>query len=475
MNQYRTPLYDALVCHANKRSTSFHVPGHKNGIYFPEKAQSHFSSVLEIDVTELTGLDDLHDASGCIQEAENLLADLYGVQRSRFLVNGSTVGNLAMVFAVCKENDIVLVQRNCHKSIINGLQLVGVRPVFLSPFVDESTNVSVGVKYETVQAALDKYPEAKAIILTHPNYYGMAYNLKEIIALAHQKGIPVLVDEAHGAHFCLGSPFPKSAIEYGADIVVHSAHKTLPAMTMGSYLHINSTIVEAEKVSLYLSMLQSSSPSYPIMASLDLARFSLANLKNLGIEESSAFLHNIKEELRAVPQIKVIDSPMQDPLRIILQTKCSLSGYELQKLLEQEGIYTEMADPYNVLLMLPLEPQKRYTKAPLKIKRALEHYPEKDIVKIYDGSYKIHEAILPYGYKELDRYKTAVLPMHEAKGYVCAEMPIPYPPGIPLIMKGEIITGEHINQFQALLKSGARFQGSVNIEEGKIKIYKAER
>jgi len=166
MNQNRIPLYETLLQFKNKKPLSLHVPGHKNGLNFPEQAQAGFSDVLSIDVTELTGLDDLHSPFECIDEAQQLLADVYNVKKSYFLINGSTVGNLAMILSCCEEHDIVLVQRNCHKSIINGLKLAGVNPVFLEPWIDELYGVPVGVQHEVIKGAIERYPEAKALILT---------------------------------------------------------------------------------------------------------------------------------------------------------------------------------------------------------------------------------------------------------------------------------------------------------------------
>jgi arginine/lysine/ornithine decarboxylase len=470
MNKRKMPLYETLAAFAEKNPISFHVPGHKNGNISIMKGNRHFHNVLKIDVTELTGLDDLHDPSSCIEEAQKLTALLYNVQSSYFLVNGSTVGNLAMVLAVCSENDIVFVQRNCHKSIMNALQLAGVKPVFLTASIDKEACVPVGVSYETVQAALHDYPEAKAIILTHPNYYGMGMNLGPIVELAHAHNIPVLVDEAHGAHFCIGDPFPKSAIEYGADIVVHSAHKTLPAMTMGSYLHINSRLIEKEKVAYYLSILQSSSPSYPIMASLDIARAYLEEVKEKGTEELFLFLKTFRADLSSIPQIRVLEHEKQDWIKITIQSRCDLSGYELQQLLESKGIYTELADPLNVLLILPLEVQSHYQEIIMKVRQALEHHP---VVEksggLYKNSYNESYTVLPYNYKELSGMKTEAVALQEAAGRIAAGQILPYPPGIPLIMNGEIITKEHIESFNILKQSGARFQGLS--DEERIKVY----
>ncbi|MGG2017258.1 aminotransferase class I/II-fold pyridoxal phosphate-dependent enzyme [Bacillus sp. S10(2024)] len=461
MDQRKMPLYEALKSFASKKPISFHVPGHKNGTNFPYEAQKYFHDILSIDVTELTGLDDLHSPFECIEEAQCLLAELYEVQKSYFLINGSTVGNLAMLLACCNEHDIVLVQRNAHKSIMNGLKLAGARPVFLEPWIDEKYGVPVGVPYETIEDAILQYPQTKALILTHPNYYGMGVDLEKSIVLAHKNGIPVLVDEAHGAHFCIGEPFPTSALAYGADVVVHSAHKTLPAMTMGSYLHVNSSLVDEEKVSSYLNILQSSSPSYPIMASLDIARFVLAKIKEEGGKEIATFTRQFRGALDRIPQLAVLDYPILDALKVTVQTRCKLSGYELQRLFEEVGMYVEMADLYNVLLILPLQVNGEYIKVIEKLQDALCSYDVEDSKLCINYPYNNHLSSLSFTYKQLEKYKKKVVPLRDALGMIAAEMIIPYPPGIPLVMYGEEITLEHIKQISNLEETGARFQGNI--------------
>ena len=207
-DQKRIPLYRALIEHTKNNPISFHVPGHKNGQVFQPEAAKFYQPFLEMDVTELSGLDDLHSPEGVIKEGEQLLASLYQVKQSFFLVNGSTVGNLAMILAACRENDTVLVQRNCHKSVVNAIKLAKARPIFLEPEYDPNWKVATNVSLETVKKAIRLYPEANALILTYPNYYGMVYDIKGLISHAHLHNIPVLVDEAHGAHFIIDDPFP---------------------------------------------------------------------------------------------------------------------------------------------------------------------------------------------------------------------------------------------------------------------------
>lgn len=293
MDQNKLPLFEALLAHHQKNSSSFHVPGHKNGVLMPEAAKLWYRSLLPLDVTELSGLDDLHHPSGVIKEAEQLTADLYRSERCFFLVGGSTAGNLAMILATCEEGDTVLVQRNSHKSILNGLRLAKVQPIFLQPKFDREAQIATCLDEDDVIENIKKFSDAKAIIITNPNYYGFTVSLKNIVTEAHKYDIAVLVDEAHGAHFGhQSSLLPKSALEDGADVVVQSAHKTLPAMTMSSYLHFNSKLVDIEKLAYYLQVLQSSSPSYPLMASLDLARYFLATLTE---EQLLNTLKSIKE------------------------------------------------------------------------------------------------------------------------------------------------------------------------------------
>ncbi len=269
--QKKKPIIEGLERFRQQQNISFHVPGHKHGelSHLPQA----FKDVMRYDVTELSGLDDLHYPEEMIGEAENLLAKTYGAMKSFFLVGGSTVGNLAMIYATCQAGDTIIVQRNAHKSIFHAIELVGAKPIFVSPQWDERTLTATYVTYRDLKEAVESYSKAKAVVLTYPTYYGMtSSDIQQQIAYCQEKGIPVLVDEAHGAHFHACTLFQPSALSFGADIVVQSAHKTLPAMTMASFMHVNSQLIDADRIHYYLRMLQSSSPSYLLLASLDDAR-----------------------------------------------------------------------------------------------------------------------------------------------------------------------------------------------------------
>ncbi|RHW31782.1 aminotransferase class I/II-fold pyridoxal phosphate-dependent enzyme [Neobacillus notoginsengisoli] len=475
MKQKIIPLYDALINHLEHRPISFHVPGHKYGTLLNQDTGAYFANIMKLDATELSGLDDLHSPEGPIAEAEQLLTELYQVEKSFFLVNGSTVGNLAMVLATSSEGGRFLVQRNCHKSIVNALRLANAEPVFIEPEYNGEWKVAAGLTLEAVQDAITACRGASGLILTYPNYYGMADSIKEIIQIAHANGIPVLVDEAHGAHFIAGQPFPPSAITLGADLVVQSAHKTLPAMTMGSFLHFNSKLVKLSRVKDNLQMLQSSSPSYPIMASLDLARSYLGTFCKKDVDFLTGQIDRFRAALAHIPQIRVLEyKGVNDPLKVTIQSACHLNGFEIQQLLEQEGIFSELADPHNVLFVLPLLKEGMsypFSEAAEKIAAALKKYPvrETDCTVSSSGGGRSKLAL---SYQEMDKLKPGRVLVEKAEGSIAAETIIPYPPGIPLVLKGELITAEMAESLANLRNAGARFQGGERLENGEILIYK---
>ena len=455
----RRPIVDALIEFQNKQPISFHVPGHKHGILsgLPQEIQS----ALQYDLTELTGLDDLHYPEESIKDAQLLLAEAYGAKSSFLLVNGSTVGNLAMIYAACREGDVVIVQRNSHKSIFHALELAHVRPVYVSPQWDEESMTAAAVPLKAIEKAIKAYPEAKAVVLTYPNYYGMvSHELAAIISLCHENGIAVLVDEAHGAHFQAGAPFPISSLALGADVVVQSAHKTLPAMTMGSFLHVGSDRVNVKKIQKYLRMLQSSSPSYLILASLDDARsymqnYSLPDMR-MFIEKRERFLSS----LRMIPQLTVVES--DDPLKIMLRV-AHHSGYQLKEKLDQTGVHVELADLYQVLLILPLLKQWHaypFAEIRSRLKEAvqlLEGEARKDLKLPATTAAQV--TVPELSFEEIDLTDQEWVAYTEVIGRIAAGMVVPYPPGIPLVVAGEKWTLAKVEELMNHLASNAQIQG----------------
>lgn len=460
LDQRQTPLFDKLKQFSQQRPMSFHVPGHKNGHVFPKDARKYFSEILPIDLTELTNLDDLHAPHGVIKEAERLAKQYFNTMHTYFLIGGSTVGNLAMILATCLEGETVIVQRNSHKSIMNGLEMAKANPVFIAPSYDKYMYRYTHPRIETLKQAIKDHPETKVLILTYPDYFGHTYVLKEMIQLAHAHEIIVLIDEAHGVHFSLGEPFPPSALELGADIVVQSAHKMAPAMTMASFLHVNSSRVSKNRLSHYLQMLQSSSPSYPLLASLDIARYFLANLTSEDIEKTLQSVNEIRSMLESLPYCEVLPIIKgDDPTKLTLHVE-GISGYEIAKLFEQAGIYPELATHNQVLFIHGLHPFNRLDdlkKSLNRLKLQLKSHSNHDTIDV-TNLFPSNVQSLALSYQMMNTLQVNNVSFKQAIGYVAAEAIIPYPPGIPLILKGETITEEHITIMEQLIKQGANFQ-----------------
>jgi len=468
------PLVEALQRFVEKRPVSMHVPGHKNGIL--STLPQEMKTALIYDVTELSGLDDFHHPEEAILKAEQLLSETYQSERSFFLVNGSTVGNLAMIYATCKRNEKIIVQRNAHKSIFHALELVGATPIYVTPEWDEKTQTYTSVSLETLKESLQQHNEVKAVVLTYPTYYGITSNeLKTQIDLCHSMNIPVLVDEAHGAHLIASNNFPASAIELGADVVVQSAHKTLPAMTMASFLHVKSKLVNVEKVNQYLRMLQSSSPSYLLLASLDDARFTIQTY----LESDAAYYLSKRklwiEALQSIQALEVIE--VDDPLKILLRVK-GYTGFQLKAALEENNVYIELADLNQVLLILPLlKVGQTYPFADLRIRikdavQALKKEP-KIIVQSKTISIELAKVTMPeYSYDQVEQLEKEWIPYMRAIGRISGGMVIPYPPGIPMLVPGEKITVSKLSQLEELLMAGASFQGQHKLDKKLILVIK---
>lgn len=473
MNHIKRPLVEAIERFSEKNPVSFHVPGHKNGLLsnLPEDLRS----ALRYDYTELEGLDDLHAPTGIIQKAEQALSAFYESERSFFLVNGSTVGNLAMIYATCRAGDRLIVQRNAHKSIFNAIELVGAKPIYIAPQWDDHSKSVKDLNYEQIVEVLERHDDVKAVVLTYPTYYGFTSAcFAEIIKLCHEHKIPVLVDEAHGAHFAAGAPFPTSALTLGADVVVHSAHKTLPAMTMGSYLHVRSTLVSHERIAHYLRILQSSSPSYLLLASLDDARAYIAQYNAQDKKEFMALRRSFIASLQSIEGITVVEA--DDPLKLLVRCN-GYNGYTFQTALEKEHIYTELADPYQVLVILPLvkaQSTLQLQDVLVKIKRVVQQLTASG--KQQQQTFKpimysnISHAL--YTAPELVACKKEWVTYEQAVGQIVVDAIIPYPPGIPLVLAGEKMTEEQLQLLLQLSLLGAKFQGAIQVEHQKIQVVK---
>ena len=519
LNKAKVPIYEALLDYKKKKESSFHVPGHKNGqAYASFGGAGMLSDVMEIDVTEITGTDDLHHPEGVIQEAQQLAADCFGAEESYFLVGGSTVGNVALILTVCTmPGDILLVQRNVHKSVLHGLMLAGASAAFLQPQIDPISGLATAPTAVNVAATLEAYPHAKGVLLTMPNYYGMGTDITPIAETCHRYGVPLLVDEAHGAHYGQHPNLPASALSCGADGVVQSTHKMLSALTMGSMLHVQGSRLDRALLRQRLAMVQSSSPSYPVMASLDLARRQLhlggAATFTAGLAAVSAF----KRGLAELPRFGLLQPPQQpkcpagaaaaghdappampmagayatqDPFKaVIYDGTGALGGYELQRQLEARGCIPEMSDERYVVLLFSLGSTLEDAKNLLS---ALQHISILG-VDAYDNQHNMHvmkdavefftwniiqesvSTLVPFSLQPVSADTVESIPLAQCAGRIAAEMIIPYPPGIPMLYPGEVITAQSYERLLALEAVGAKRHAAADPDLHNIMVFKNDR
>ncbi|MFD2611576.1 aminotransferase class I/II-fold pyridoxal phosphate-dependent enzyme [Paenibacillus gansuensis] len=477
MNPHNAPLYDKLMKHATGHPHSFHVPGHKMGQAFKATASHTFREIMRIDQTEISGLDDLHHPEGVIAEAQELAAECFGAEETFFLIGGSTAGNLAAVLSLCGRGDKLIVQRNVHKSVLNGLMLAGAEAVFLSPELEEQTSLATIPSLAAVEEALLKYPLAKGVLLTNPNYYGMGKCLKPYIELIHRYGKPVIIDEAHGAHYGFHSRLPETAVRHGADLVVQSTHKMLSAMTMGAMIHVNGSLVNRHSLKRTLAMIQSSSPSYPIMASLDAARRQVHTAGGALFEEGLASVDWFRNRMGEVKSYEVVnirgtiagepdkDGLTFDPFKVVIKdTTGMMTGYELLEAVEEYGCFGEMADPEYAVFVFSLGSTMEDARA---LYHALQHVAERHETipnprrkQVYNiPAYPAMTDPIAMGWNAND-YQIKTIQLEQAAGYLSAEMIIPYPPGIPILYPGETVTQQTVEYLMVLRDTGAKIQGA---------------
>lgn len=503
MKPFYAPLFKALVDHSRTAPAGFHVPGHHYGEALRQDLNhtdsgyepgQWYSEIMKLDVTELSSTDDLHHPEASILEAQRLAAHTFGAEETFFLVGGSTSGNIALLLTVCEPDDIIIVQRNVHKSIINGLKLAGAKAVFLAPQVEENSGLAVVPTLQQVEEALRLYPDAKAVFLSNPNYYGISADLTPFVELVHQHGKPFIVDEAHGAHYGFHPELPRSGLTAGADAVVQSAHKTLPALTMGAMLHVQGSRIQRDLLRQSLAMIQSSSPSFPILASLDISRAMIdtlgARLFEQGLASAASFrswmrLHSTVFQVMEWPSIAYKTSlHFNDPLRVVIYDKSGmLSGFELQRRMEQHGCYAEMADPHYVVLVFSIQTSLEDV---LKLQHAIkmiEGYASELADTAQNEQSTLIQSFLPesaamaisepvsFARERFKNKNSTRVELGNAEQLISAEMVTPYPPGIAILYPGEKITTDIINQIQHLSASGAKFQGAVDPTMSTIAVY----
>ena len=458
--QHKTPLFAALKQYVEDNTISFHVPGHKGGRGIPEFRNFVGNNVLSIDLTSgILGLDTICNPLGVIREAEDLAACAFGANRAHFLVNGTTSGIQAMILSVAGPGDEIIIPRNVHRSVVGGLILSGAKPVYIKPVIDDYMGIAMGITPESVRRALVEHPNAKAVFVINPTYYGVASNLKAIVDLAHSFGKPVIVDEAHGAHFGFHPDLPLSAMEAGADMSAASAHKLVGSMTQSSILLVKSDLIDDRKVKAAMNLTQTTSPSYPLMASLDVARKQIALQGRQMLGKTIALCENARKQLNEIDGIYVMGHDVEgtegcfayDPTKLAINLReIGLSGFETEKMLKYKyHIQAELSDLYNVLAVGSLGDDKQSLNALVAaIKDIAQNYGHKNVVKINCELPENQDMVVSPRFAFYCEKR--VVPLKEAEGEISTEMLMAYPPGIPILCPGERITQEVIDYAQTL-------------------------
>ncbi|MBA4495844.1 aminotransferase class I/II-fold pyridoxal phosphate-dependent enzyme [Paenactinomyces guangxiensis] len=460
-DQARAPLFEALLRHHRKSRGNFHVPGHKQRSVFDLEGNSWFQTVLQLDLTEVGELDDLHDPRGVIVEAQRLAAEAFQAEQTLFLVGGTTAGNLAAILHLCRPGDTIIVQRSCHQSVFHGCFLAGAKPVYLTACVDKQTGLELPVDPVEIQMLLKQYPTAKAVVITSPSYFGIVQPLSFIAEICHHYGVPLVVDEAHGAHFGFHPELPPSAMQCHADVAIQSTHKMLTSMTMSSMLHVKGNRVNVDEIKHWLRMIESSSPSYPLMASLDLSRRYVVQLGLSQFDKILSALKYFRGNIDSFRHVFEVYSPgIQDPLKMCLRATDGITGYQIAEWLEQRGYYTELADHEKVLFVFSLAASESEFEGLYEVLSELDRaIPEM----------KPHETVVfpdfpaagqaERSYDEIKRGLRSFIPLEEAVGQISTEMIVPYPPGIPLVLPGEPFSREMVEYLMAVIRLNGKVRG----------------
>ena len=485
MRQMKTPLFSGLLEHARKNPIQFHIPGHKKGMgMHPSFREFIGENALSIDLINIAPLDDLHHPKAIIKEAEELAAEAFGADHTFFSVQGTSGAIMAMIMAVCGPGDKIIVPRNVHKSILSAIIFAGAVPVFIHPVMDERLGISHGITEKAVQKALQAHPDARALLVINPTYFGIAGDLRSIVRLAHHHGIPVLVDEAHGVHIHFHEELPISAMQAGADMAATSVHKLGGSLTQTSVLNVREGLVDVERVKTVMSMLTTTSTSYILLASLDMARQHLSLNGRQMVERAMQLAEKARRMINDIPRIYCVGKEIlgqaatyaMDPTKLLIHVHdLGITGWEVENWLRDKyNIEVEMSDLYNVLCFVTAGDTEESIQTLVDALRDLavefahvqpEEKPSISLPKI---------PVLFSTPREAFYAESETVPLTESAGRVSTEFIMVYPPGIPIFLPGEVITEENIAYIQENIRVGLPVQGPEDETLKTIKVVKQQ-
>ncbi|MBN3876469.1 MULTISPECIES: aminotransferase class I/II-fold pyridoxal phosphate-dependent enzyme [unclassified Nostoc] len=488
LNQNQTPLLDALKANAARLHAPFYTPGHKQGEGISQPLADLFGkAVFRADLTELADLDNLFAPQGVIQEAQQLAAETFGASQTWFLVNGSTCGVEAAILATCGTGDKIILPRNVHSSAIAGLILSGAIPIFLNPEYDPVLDIAHSITPNAVQSALQQHPDAKAVLVVYPTYYGVCGDLSAIANITQQYNIPLLVDEAHGAHFAFHPELPTPALAAGADLTVQSIHKVLGAMTQASMLHVQGNRIDCDRISKALQLVQSTSPSYLLLASLDAARQQMAIHGKMLMSRTLQLAEEARTRISQIPELSVLEMPQLeespgfvalDKTRLTVTVSgLGLTGFEADEILDEKfAVTAEFASLQHLTFIITLG------NTPADIEKLVQgfttlakEYRQSNLTVKNQVGLNLDRTLdyaLELSPREAFFAVSEILPLTQTNKRICAEIVCPYPPGIPVLMPGEVITKSVLEYLQQIQAMGASISGCNDISLKTLKVVK---
>lgn len=460
-------LSESLEQLAQSNIYPFHMPGHKRNM-----PDDRLEKAYQLDITEIDGFDNLHYPTGLIRQAQKKAAGLWGARNSFFLVNGSTAGILAALFAAFPKKSEMILARNCHKAAYHGLLLRELKAHYLYPKLIDEGFLYGSVSSEQVEALYEKYPESKGVFLTSPNYDGVVSPIREISKIVHSHDGILIVDEAHGAHFGLSGEFPESAVTQGADIVIQSLHKTLPSFTQTAVLHLCSQRVDKDVMQNCLGIFQTSSPSYLLMSTMEQCIERMEREKDCLFLELSQNIDRFLIEVKELKHLKILNEQFAkergmygfDKSKLIISTyDTNISGKELSdRLLSTYQLQMEMACEHYVLALTSVcdrkEGFRRLAKALLEIDKDLTQHIKKDMSYGLRDFWSKEEKIA-CTISEAHEAEKEKIAFRHCQNRISGEFLYLYPPGVPLLVPGEYITKEMIEKIELYKKQGLSIQG----------------
>lgn len=470
-----TPLVSTLHQLSQKIHAPFYAPGHKRG---GGAAQSLIdvlgSAVFRADLPELPELDNLFAPNSVIEHAQRLAAEQFGADHTWFLVNGSTCGIEAAMLATCAPGDKIVLPRNCHQSAIAGLILTGAVPVFLSPAYDPDWDLALSITPSAVRQALQQHPDAKAVMMVYPTYHGICGDVSAIAQITHEHNIPLIVDEAHGPHFAFHPNLPTPALQAGADIVIQSTHKVLSALTQASMLHLHSHYVDPQRISRALQLVQSTSPSYLLLASLDAARHQMAMQGKALLSHTLTLAHSARDRLSQIPHLRILSLPSTTRLEGFVEldytrltvdlTNWGMTGFDADEQLHTKlGVTAELPSLRHLTFIISLGNSTTDIEHLVQAFHTLRQSADPSTNRVKptasSPSTPLVYPLAPITPRAAYFSSTTTVATADAGDRLSAELICPYPPGIPVLMPGEPITPSALHHLQTVVSAGGSLTG----------------